>query len=239
MLWHDAAVEAAIESMSGDRLASALGRPRRVAVFVATILAIVAVALLPLLTPLFIHPVLEAAGSASRLGMPADVARRMSDLSVAELVLGPGTFAFAGPTGIPFYDVAERGHLADARLLLWLCLGAGIVSALIVGLSLARAGADTRRQAWRIISRAGATSAGVVIALGAVSVVAFDTLFELFHRAFFPGGNYSFDPATQHLVQLYPFAFWQLASLALAILVVLLGLGTWLLGRVMASQRLG
>ena len=34
-------------------------------------------------------------------------------------------------------------------------------------------------------------------------------LFELFHRIFFAGGSYTFDPATDRLVQLFPFRFWQ------------------------------
>ena len=206
------------------------------AVITATILVIVALAVLPLLTPLFIHPALQAAGSAARLGLDDAMARAMSDQSVQELLLGPGTFAFSGPDGRAFYDPAERGHLADARLLLWLCLAAGIVSAIVLGLSLARTPAEGRARLWRLISRAGGMAAGVVVVLGLVSMVAFGTLFSLFHRVFFPGGNSSFDPATQHLVQLYPFAFWQLAALALGTLVFLLGLGTWLLGRTMAGR---
>jgi len=223
--------------MSGDRGAPArLGRLRRAAVFVAAILTIIALAVLPLLTPAFIHSALEAAGSAARLGVPAQAAQWMSDLSVQELVLGPGTFAFTGPDGTPFYDAAERGHLADARVLLWLCLAAGAASALALGLSLALGATDMRRQIWRLIARAGATSAGVVVALGILSVVAFEFLFEVFHRVFFPGGNYSFDPASQHLVQLYPFVFWQIASLAMGILIVLVGLAALLLGRTMARH---
>ena len=45
--------------------------------------------------------------------------------------------------------------------------------------------------------------------LGVVALVAFDTLFEVFHEIFFPAGSYLFDPATERLVQLFPFEFWQ------------------------------
>ena len=44
---------------------------------------------------------------------------------------------------------------------------------------------------------------------GVVSFVAFDALFEIFHPIFFAGGSYTFDPATERLVQLFPFQFWQ------------------------------
>ena len=67
--------------------------------------------------------------------------------------------------------------------------------------------------------------------------MAFDSLFTLFHQLFFPGGNWSFDPSTQRLVQLYPFRFWQIASAALGMLVFLLGIGAWLLGRRAAGRQ--
>jgi len=190
---------------------------------------------LPLLTPWFIHAGLDAAGSAALLGLTAEQTHALSDRSVQELVLGPGSFEFSGPDGEPFYDSDERGHLGDARLLLGVFLMVGGIA--IVGLGAALARWPKRRAAtWTVIRRAGLTTAIVVVVLGLVSLVAFDSLFTLFHQLFFPGGNWSFDPTTQHLVQLYPFRFWQIAAAALGVLVFLLGLGTWLLGR-WASRR--
>jgi integral membrane protein (TIGR01906 family) len=212
------------------------GRVHGAAVFLATILAILALAILPLLTPHFIHPALDAAGSAGRLGVAASVAHRLSDRAVGELVVGPGTFAFEFPAGEPFFDSAERGHLADARLLLWLSLVAGAASLLGIGLSLARAHGERRRGLWRIVSHAGATTVLLVLGLGLISLVAFDSLFTIFHEVFFPGGNWAFDPATQALVQLYPFAFWQVAAAGLGVLLVLLGAATWWLGRRLARS---
>jgi integral membrane protein (TIGR01906 family) len=69
-----------------------------------------------------------------------------------------------------------------------------------------------------------------VLVIGLISLVAFDSLFTLFHQVFFPGGNWAFDPDTQRLVQLYPFRFWQIAAGALGVLVLGLGLLAWLLG---------
>ncbi|MFI5255472.1 MAG: DUF1461 domain-containing protein, partial [Candidatus Limnocylindrales bacterium] len=60
--------------------------------------------------------------------------------------------------------------------------------------------------------------------IGAIFLVAFDPAFTLFHEIFFPGGNWSFDPATDHMVQLYPIPFWQLTSAVLGGLVIGLGL---------------
>lgn len=193
--------------------------------------------MLPLLTPWFIHAALDAAGSAERLGLATTEVHRLSDRSVQELVLGPGSFEFAGPDGEPFYDADERGHLGDARLLLGLFLAVGGISIVGIGMALGR-GAAWRRPTWTVVSRAGLTTAVVVLGVGIVSLVAFDSLFTLFHQLFFPGGNWSFDPSTQHLVQLYPFRFWQIASAALGVLVFLLGLGAWLLGRWAARRSL-
>ena len=211
------------------------GLVRRVATFIGTLLVILALAVLPLLTPLFIHPTLDAAASAELLHLDPAIVHELSDRSVAELVLGPGAFTFLGPDGQPFYDAAERGHLADARSLLWLCLVAGAISAIVLGAALARASAGRRAQLWRQVSRAGATAAVAVAVLGTVSLLAFGTLFSLFHQVFFPAGNWSFDPTTQRLVQLYPFGFWQVAAAAFGTLVFLLGIGAWLLGRSMSQ----
>lgn len=203
----------------------------RAAVFVATILVIVVLAVLPLLTPWFIHAALDAAESATILGIEATAAHALSDRSVQELVLGPGTFDFAGPDGQPFYDASERGHLGDARTLLWLFLILGGIALIGMGAVFARSASTRRRALWRTISRAGLTTAIVVVTLGIVSLVAFGTLFTLFHQIFFPGGNFTFDPATQRLVQLYPFRFWQIAAAALGVLVLVLAIAIWLLGR--------
>jgi len=185
---------------------------------------------LPLLTPWFIHAALDAAGSAERMGLAPEQVRDLSDRSVEELVLGPGTFEITGPDGEPFYDLDERGHLRDARVLLGFFLVAGGISIVAIAVVLGRRPAR-RGSVWVAVGGAGLTAALAVVALGIISLVAFDSLFRLFHQVFFPSGNWAFDPSTQRLVQLYPFRFWQIAAAALGVLVLALGLGTWLLGR--------
>lgn len=186
--------------------------------------------MLPLLTPWFIHAALDAAGSAERMGLAPEQVRDLSDRSVEELVLGPGTFEITGPDGEPFYDLDERGHLRDARVLLGFFLVAGGISIVAIAVVLGRRPAR-RGSVWVAVGGAGLTAALAVVALGIISLVAFDSLFRLFHQVFFPSGNWAFDPSTQRLVQLYPFRFWQIAAAALGVLVLALGLGTWLLGR--------
>jgi integral membrane protein (TIGR01906 family) len=195
----------------------------------ASALVILALAVMPLLTPLFIHAALDAADSAGRLGVATAETHQLSDRTVAELVWGPATFSFAGPSGEPFYDAAEAGHLRDARLVLWALLIAAGVSAVLIGVRLARD--RDRRPTWRAIARGALVLAVAMAAIGVFFLLAFDAAFELFHRIFFPGGNWAFDPTTERLVQLYPIPFWQLTSAALGALVIALALATWALGR--------
>lgn len=216
-----------------------LGLLSRVLVFVGTILVIVMLAVLPLLSPWFIHAALDASSAPARVGLSPEQTYQMSDRSVEELVLGPGTFAFDGPDGEPFYDDSERGHLGDARILLWLLLIVGGISLIAIAALYVRGGSAARQAVWRVVARAGLTTLVTIVVLGIASLIAFGTVFTLFHEIFFPAGNYSFDPATQRLVQLYPFRFWQITAGALAILVFLLALAAWLVGRQRARQPLG
>ena len=199
----------------------------------ATIVVILAVALVPLLTPWFMHPALDRSQSAAWLRATSDQAHSLSDETVTELALGPGAFAFAGPDGGPFYDAAERAHMQDARTLLLLLVAAAAVSAAGIVVALKR---RDRRTIQRAISTGGGVTAIGVLVIGAIGLVAFEPLFELFHRVFFPGGNWAFDPRTEHLVQLYPYAFWEIAAASLGVLALLLGSLTWWLARRLAGR---
>ena len=64
---------------------------------------------------------------------------------------------------------------------------------------------------------------GVVVA-GVVGLVAFDQLFEIFHKVFFPAGSYLFDPTTDRLVQLFPFQFWQETAIAAGVVIIAISL---------------
>jgi len=214
---------------AGTRHASLLG----VAVSVATALTVLAVAVLLVLPPFVLHPLLDAAGSASFLGVTSGEAHRLSDLTVTELVLGPGTFAFAGPDGGPLFDASEAAHLRDARALLYGFLGLSAVAAVLAVGSSLRA---RRGEAWRRMARGGGGLALGIVVIGAVALLAFEPAFELFHRVFFPGGNWAFDPGSQRLVQLYPLSFWRYASTLVGVIALILGAGTWALARPRAAR---
>ena len=202
----------------------------------ATIVVIVVLALMPLLTPLFIHPALDAAGSAGLLGLYSASTRDVSDRTVVDLLSFSGSFTFEGPSGAPFFDPSERAHLGDARALLWVALVAGALSAVAVALALVRHRDPERRAIWRAVSRGGAVAATGAVVVGVIGALAFESLFTLFHEVAFPGGNWAFDPTTQRLVQLYPLGFWQVAAAALGSLVVVIGALVWWLARAAARK---
>ncbi len=185
----------------------------------AAAITILGAVLLFLLTPIYLHPALDLAGSATILGLERDTVWRLSDQTVSEILVGPGSFALpitAG--GERFYDEAEAGHLRDVRLVLYafLALWVAGVATMVAALGWAR----DRVILWRAVGRGALVLAGLLTVLGAFSLIAFETAFELFHRVFFPGGNYAFDPGSQRLVQLYPIAFWQLTSAVLGVAAI-------------------
>jgi hypothetical protein len=207
-----------------------------IGVSAATIVAVVVLAILPLLTPLFIHPALDAAGSPDLLGLDDAATSEASDRAVADLLSLGGAFSFAGPSGEPFFDASERAHLGDARTLLWIAIVAGGLSAGAVVLAVARHHGPERRDVWRAIARGGAMASIGAVAIGIVGLVAFGSLFTLFHEIAFPGGNWAFDPSSQRLVQLYPLGFWQIAAGALGLLVIAIGALVWWFARAAARS---
>jgi integral membrane protein (TIGR01906 family) len=211
-----------------DRSSSRSG-PARLVLSFATAVSVLGLALLLLLMPVFMHPALDAAGAPVQLGLSAFQAHALSDRTVAELLLGPGTFTFAGPDGTPFYDGSEAGHLRDVRLVLY---GFLVLAALSLGgVVLAAIRGRSDPQVWMAVARGGAGLVATVAVLGIFAVLAFNVAFELFHRLLFPGGNWQFDPGSQRLVQLYPLAFWQLTAAAMGVLAVSGGLVVWVLAR--------
>ena len=195
----------------------------------ATILVILVGAVLLLMTPLWMHPALAAVGNGEATTLD------VSDRTVAELLLGPGTFQIV--TGKNFgpmiFAPDEAAHLRDARLVLYLFLVPAAISLVFLMATVMRRGRDAR--VWRGIARGGKALVVATIVLGIVGVLAFGAAFTLFHQIFFPGGNWEFPPDSA-LIRLYPYAFWQLTSVALGVLCIAGGSVAWLVGRRRAAK---
>jgi integral membrane protein (TIGR01906 family) len=198
---------------------SPLSRLADVEIGIATAVAIVAVTI-----PLFLNPVWVSfeQGRAQAVAWtgfaPADL-RAATDAILADLVVGPPDFDVA-VDGAAVLNERERGHMRDVRgVFIGFFAVALVLSAGAMAVA-ARRDAAGRRASWAA-ARGGAVGLVVVLVVsGAVALVAFDALFETFHRLFFPGGSYTFDPSTDRLVQLFPFRFWQETAIAVGVVSV-------------------
>ena len=198
----------------GGRLASLL-------IGLAVAVAVVTVAILPFLTPQWVAFEQGRANAAAWTGYTAEELRVVTDSIVADLVLGPPDFD-AEVRGGPVLVERERGHMRDVRSVfvgLWVLAAASVVVLLVASIR------GDRRTLWRAVRRGALVLAGAVVVLGVVALVAFDLLFEVFHRILFPPGSFTFDPSTERLVQLFPFQFWQETAVVVGIVIVLLCLG--------------
>jgi integral membrane protein (TIGR01906 family) len=100
---------------------------------------------------------------------------------------------------------------------------AAVLALVAIVIGVLRRGGD-RLATWRAI-RAGAVGlVATLLIAGVVAVIAFDALFEVFHRLLFAGGSYTFDPRTDRLVQLFPFQFWQETAIAVEVVAIVVAL---------------
>jgi integral membrane protein (TIGR01906 family) len=198
--------------------------PTRVAdgwIALATALAIVALSL-----PLFLNPVWVAfeqgrVQATAWTGFTEPQLREATDSILADLIFGPPVFDVE-VDGAPVLNDRERAHMRDVRgvfIGFFVAALVGLVGALVIA---ARRRGDERRHTWRAV-RTGAIGLTVLLVIGgAISFVAFAALFEVFHRLFFAGGSYTFDPSTERLVQLFPFRFWQETAIAVGAVCIAL-----------------
>jgi integral membrane protein (TIGR01906 family) len=213
----------------------------RILLSLATAIIILAVALVVLLTPVwthFAHSLSYYAGD-TMCTFPSDRALcyglsgadvvAVSDQTVHSLIFS-GDFSFIGPENVshgqPFYTEAEQSHMRDVRVVLFGFMGLAIISAAFVVASLIRAPRDAAH--WAAIGRGGIWLIVTMAVLGVFALVAFDTVFTLFHEIFFPGGNWSF-AVDSHLILTYNEVFWELCSAGLFGLSVLGATIVWVL----------
>jgi integral membrane protein (TIGR01906 family) len=190
----------------------------------ATAVVIVAVAILPFLTPAWVDFDQGWAGAIGYTGFTHDELRTATDSILADLVVGPPDFDVT-IRGVTVLNERERAHMRDVRgvfagfAVLAVLAAAGLVAAYV---GARRLGHPER--AWSAI-RSGARGlmVGVVVA-GLIAFFAFDAAFEAFHQLFFLGGSYTFNPATDRLVQLFPDAFWSETTMAVGAVVLVLSL---------------
>ena len=173
------------------------------------------------LTPPVVHLLLSVSDASTVLGVEPRVAEALSDALVGDLLTDG---AFDAPLGdAPLLSASERSHLVDVGALLRAVLVAGL------GGLITLAAARTRRRAWlRVAIRDGAALiVGGALVAAAAFTLAFDATFSFFHGLFFAAGTWTFNPATDRLVQLYPQDFWVLAAMLFCLALALLSFAAY------------
>ena len=195
------------------------GRAASLLTGLATAIVIVAFAILPFLTLQWVAFEQDRSNATAWTGFTADELRVATDAILSDLIFG-GDFSIE-INGTRVLNEREQSHMVDVRTVfrgLWVL---AILSVVVLAAATRR---SDRARTWRAV-RNGALGliVGVLIA-GVVGFVAFDQLFELFHRIFFPAGSYLFDPATDRLVQLFPFQFWEESAMTVGAVIIVTSL---------------
>jgi integral membrane protein (TIGR01906 family) len=192
-----------------------------VVVGTATALVIVAVAIVPFLTPAWLGFAQDRAEATAWTGWPAANVRAATDALVGDLLFGQGDFD-AVLDGELVLSERERAHMRDVRSLFQAFYVAAPVGGVVLVVALRGA---RLRAGWRAI-RAGAFGlAAGLVAAGVVIAVAFDAAFAVFHGIFFSVGSWTFDPRTDRLVQLFPERFWVETTIGVGAIGFVLALG--------------
>lgn len=191
---------------------------RRVVLALAATALMIATATALFLTPPAVHLLLRLSDAPVALGVAPEVAEQLSDALVGDL-LAAGSFGVP-MNGAPLLSASERAHLVDVGALLRTVLIAGVCGLVLLCL------AGWRRASWlRVAARdGGRLIAGGALAAAAAFALAFDATFTFFHRLFFADGTWTFNPATDRLVQLYPERFWILAAILFCASLALISL---------------
>jgi integral membrane protein (TIGR01906 family) len=187
---------------------------RRIGAAAFTLLALLALTLGIFLLPPVVHLLLDLANASESLNVAAPVAHSLSDALVRDLLVGG---AFDVPlSGEPLLSASERSHLVDVGVLFRILMIAGAASMAVLTTLFIR----KRRWFYQALHD-GALLLGTGAALvGGAFALAFDATFTFAHELLFPAGNWTFNPATDRLVQLYPMSFWLLAAISFCVVLV-------------------
>lgn len=203
---------------------------RSALVAAATIVVIVGVTIALFFNPIWIDIAQGRASVPAITGYSAEQVRDATGALLADLLIGPPDFAVTIDNQAVL-GATERSHMVDVRTVIlpfiwFLLIVSGALASIVV---------VNRRRAWvwRAVARGSLALVVVAIGVGGAVTFAFDAAFLLFHLVFFPQGNFTFDPGTQRLVQLFPEQLWIETAIGTAVV----GLGLTVAVTVLARRR--
>jgi len=204
----------------------------------ATALVILGASIAPFLAPAYIRLEQDRVGVGALTGFAPGELDAIAGSLIGDLVLWRGDFDVA-VGGAPVLNDRERSHMRDVRGVFAGFFALVAFGAVVLLVAARRAtGTEARLALWRGVS-GGARGLAIGLAIiGAMTVLAFDAAFEVFHRLFFSSGSYTFDPATDRLVQLFPVTFWSETAMAVGVVTLVVALVTmWRARRSTASPN--
>ena len=202
----------------------------------ATALVLLGGSVLPFLSPAYVRLEQDRTGAAALTGYSKPQLDEVTGWLLGDLVLWQGGFDRTLDV-TPVLKQPEIDHMLDVRRVFggFFALATAGLAVLVVAFRRAREG-DVRAGAWRAVANGGRGLAVAIAVAGAFVVVAFETVFELFHQLFFTRGSYTFDPRTDKLVQLFPLNFWSETAIAVGAVALLASIVTWRLARGRAAR---
>ena len=215
-----------------DEVIDRFGRGFTVLAAAATGFVLVALAIVPFLNPVWVAFEQGRAGALELTGYDRPELDAATGAILADLVFGPPAFDVE-VRGEPVLSERERGHMADVRGVFggFALVVAVAAVALAAAWVLAGRPEGGRRAFWRAVDRGARVVAVGIVVVGVIALVAFDFLFEIFHRLFFASGTYTFDPGSERLVQLFPFGFWFETAIAVGVVILVLAVLTAVFAR--------
>ncbi|MFN0146120.1 MAG: TIGR01906 family membrane protein [Dehalococcoidia bacterium] len=125
---------------------------------------------------------------------------------------------------ISLYNARETAHMKDVKALIRAVFRLNEISLAYVLTYIAAvflwAGAGSSRRL--AVETLGGIGVGVLVVgvVGAFAITGFDAAWSQFHELFFSSGSWTFNPATDRLIQMFPEPFWQEETYILAALTV-------------------
>jgi integral membrane protein (TIGR01906 family) len=109
----------------------------------------------------------------------------------------------------PLFNAEEIAHMADVRELVRGLFAAQVASVFTV-LTLAVVLAIwSPRTLARCLLRGALLTGGILLGAGLIAASGFDSAWTQFHQLAFSNDFWELDPRTDHLIQMFPEAFWQ------------------------------
>lgn len=127
---------------------------------------------------------------------------------------------------VSLFNAKEISHMADVRSLVQFMFQVQMISlAIVLALAVVMIALWPARVLAAATLWAGLLTTSVLAVVGALAMTGFDAAWSQFHQIAFTNSLWQLNPLTDHLIQMYPEAFWQDVSTAIGLLLLVSALG--------------